>query len=413
MNRGLSALASLAIGSVFVECSDGLVVLGFNASDGGGHLPSDASLDAQPGDDGGMEAAFSEVEAGDADAEAGTTEVEVGNANAEAGSAEAGSADAEAGSAAPSCRMSGPGLTNCGTNPESCCASPEVPGGTFSRTYKNSGGVLTGTPTDPAKVSGFRLDKYLVTVGRFRQFVSAWNAMWVPQAGSGKHVHLNGGKGLVATGGGFEPGWVMSDNANIAPTNANLACTGNLVAILAPGSHYGTWTPTAGTQENLPITCETWYDAYAFCIWDGGFLPSEAELGYAAAGGSMQLQYPWGTTDPSTGSGYAIYGCWFPSVSGACTGVVNFAPVGAAALGVGVWGQNDLAGMVWEWTLDWYATYVNPCTDCANFTANTVGRATRGGDFNAGTTDFPPTRHVNPPGDTGAYAYGFRCARTP
>jgi formylglycine-generating enzyme len=388
-------VACVAIGPV-IACSDPQVTLGWNGADAGDSHSSGSPLDAQGGDDEG-----GAPEASALDTEAGTPD-----AAAEAPDAEAGSA------VAPSCNVSGAGLTSCGPDSESCCTSLEVPPGTFYRTYKNAAGVLTGE-ADPATVTGFRLDKYLVTVGRFRQFVAAWNGGWLPQAGSGKHAHLNGGNGLMATGGGYEPGWVTSDNGSIAPTNTNLACVGLLVPDLAPGSTYGTWTASAGAQEELPITCETWYEAYAFCIWDSGFLPSEAELGYAAAGGAMQLQYPWGTTDPGTDSSYAIYGCWFPSASGTCTGVANFAPVGTASLGAGMWGQLDLAGSTWEWTLDSYNNYVNPCVDCANFTTSGSGRATRGGDFNRGTTDFPPTRHPDSETDTGAYAYGFRCARVP
>src|SRR5580704_6839465 len=59
-----------------------------------------------------------------------------------------------------------------------------------------------------------------------------------------------------------------------------------------------TWTETAGSSENLPITEAHWYAAYAFCIWDGGFLPSEAEWNYAAAGGSDQRAYPWSPAFP-------------------------------------------------------------------------------------------------------------------
>jgi hypothetical protein len=38
-------------------------------------------------------------------------------------------------------------------------------------------------------------DKYLVTVGRFRQFVAAWSngGGWTPDAGSGTHAYLPGG----------------------------------------------------------------------------------------------------------------------------------------------------------------------------------------------------------------------------
>src|SRR5258708_39021935 len=110
----------------------------------------------------------------------------------------------------------------------------------------------------PAIVSGLRLDKYLVTVGRFRQFVNAvlppdGGAGWLPPTASGKHTHLNGGNGLNATGGGYEPGWVASDNSDIAPTNTNLACPS------ASGfPPFATWTPSASGQENLPINCITW-----------------------------------------------------------------------------------------------------------------------------------------------------------
>jgi formylglycine-generating enzyme required for sulfatase activity len=38
-------------------------------------------------------------------------------------------------------------------------------------------------------------------------------------------------------------------------------------------------TSSAGSKENLPINCVNWWESYAFCIWDGGFLPSEAEWG--------------------------------------------------------------------------------------------------------------------------------------
>ena len=44
-------------------------------------------------------------------------------------------------------------------------------GGTYDRTYTNSGAGATGE-ADPATVSGLRMDKYLVTVGRFRQYVN-------------------------------------------------------------------------------------------------------------------------------------------------------------------------------------------------------------------------------------------------
>jgi hypothetical protein len=108
---------------------------------------------------------------------------------------------------APSCAPGGSGMTNCGAASECCCTSLQVSGGTFYRAYDkvnpNYDGGFQLSPDggasgelDSATVSTFRLDKYLVTVGRFRQFVNAWSggAGYLPPAGSGKHTYLNGGR---------------------------------------------------------------------------------------------------------------------------------------------------------------------------------------------------------------------------
>ncbi len=271
----------------------------------------------------------------------------------------------------------------------------------------NDGSGVTAE-ADPAKISSLRLDKYLITVGRFRQFVTASVAGWAPAIGSGKHTHLNGGQGLANSGGpGYEPGWDADSSAELATTSAewlaNLNCEPS----------FQTWTDTGGPNETLPINCIDWFEAYAFCIWDGGFLPSEAEWEYVAAGGSEQREYPWGSTDPGKGGNlYAISNCDYPPGSTQCTGAVNIAPVGTATMGAGRWGQLDLAGDVAEWTLDWLAPYVTPCTDCV-FLTDYSYRVVRGGSFG---TDAQGMVSVTPIGDVppsrNAF-YGARCARSP
>ncbi len=318
----------------------------------------------------------------------------------------------DAGAEPPSCRPGGPGMTDCGPNHESCCASLQVTGGTFFRryTYPQDGGALLpdGGPTgesDPATLSTFKLDKYLVTVGRFRQFVNAFNAgCATPAAGSGKHTHVNGGRGLSSGLGGFEPGWKASDDGNLSPTDGNLTCVSNLE---------NSWTSLPGGQENLPIICVNWWEAYAFCIWDGAFLPSEAEWEYAAAGGVQQRAYPWGSADPGASNEYAIYDCHYELAPYSC----DLAPVGTASLGAGAWGQLDLGGEVWEWLLDWFnGSFVDPCVDCTDLTP-TVGfageRTFLGGSIiNNASELYPWARTHEQPSFRGAVG-GFRCARSP
>jgi len=268
------------------------------------------------------------------------------------------------------------------------------------------------------------LDKYDVTVGRFRQFVNAWREGWLPAPGSGKHAYLNGGNGLVdigtATDGSvtYELGWVAFDDTEVTPTDANLGCAPETDtacglsgdAGLIPCNHaYASWGSFAADADNLPINLVNWYEAYAFCIWDGGFLPSEAEWEYAAAAGSEQREYPWGSATPKTE--YAIFGCEYPDPA-SFGSTAKIAPVGAAGAGAGLWGQLDLAGEVSQWTLDWYGVYVNPCADCTRQTnIGTTTRVHRGGSFDVAppypterTTNIPTTRYTD---------LGFRCARPP
>jgi len=260
----------------------------------------------------------------------------------------------------------------------------------------------------PATVSTFRLDAYEVTVGRFREFVNAGMGTQAnpPAAGAGGRA-LNG----MAGQGGWDPAW-----------NANLVIhTGTLVNKLACDATLSTWTDTPGGNENRPINCISWYEASAFCAWDGGFLPTDAEWNHAAAGGSEQRAYPWSsppsslTNDDATYASYyvdAIKECYGDMVSGCA--VTDLVPVGTKPAGVGRWGQSDLGGNVWEWTLDWFASpYAQtPCADCANLTPATY-RVIRGGslvkDVSGLRTGFRAyTVAPNFDGSVGA-----RCARRP
>ena len=413
-------------------------------------LPAESATDGGAADGDAVGASASDVGSSSgavdvttdaADAASALDATQTGSSSGSGGDSGGGSAEAGPSSPGPSsCQVAGPGRTDCGGGSESCCTSLDVPGGTYYRTYLNTGSGPT-MESDPATVSDFRLDKYLVTVGRFREFVAAYNAGWMPPPGSGKHTHLNGGRGLVEpdveAGLSYEPGWLAADDANLAPTTANLHDSCDSTNALGP---FATWTDTAGSQENLPINCVNWYEAEAFCIWDGAFLPSEAEWEYAAAGGAEDRQFPWGSTMPGTacpgtGCEYLIYNCFYPDGPQApdsgplqgvmlCQGLQHIAPVGTPTLGAARWGQLDMAGEVGEWVFDWVPyfargganlPYANPCSDCAYVNQDPnggAGRGLRGGNFSDSYDTNPWDRTFVM--TTARFAVdGFRCARAP
>jgi formylglycine-generating enzyme required for sulfatase activity len=326
----------------------------------------------------------------------------------------------------PSCAGSqGPGFSGCGADHDSCCRSLLVPGGTFYRSYDgvscpNANHEYHPIPflgcylekNAPATISSFNLDRYLVTRARFRRFVDAVVAGWTPPAGSGRHTHLNGGKGLADLGapGSFEAGWDPAWNADLPRTREDWNAQ--------PGGEQ--WSTPTGLDGDLAVGDVTWGEAYAFCIWDGGFLPSEAEWNYAAAGGDQQRVYPWSQPPTSTtiDCAHAAF-----SWSESCQ-ADGPQPVGSRSpAGDGRWGHTDLEGSMDQWTLDWLRDYVTPSIDGAQLQSalpsDIVGEAMRAqrGNEQHGWADSPPFLLVGRSADTqtGVYSsdYGVRCARSP
>jgi formylglycine-generating enzyme required for sulfatase activity len=318
--------------------------------------------------------------------------------------------DSEAGATAPSCAVSSVGTGNdCGgvSGTTSCCESLPVSGGTPFQTTVFDAGITT-------TVSSFRLDTFEVTVGRFRAFVSAlasasgipgWTASGgglSPPVGAGKHTHLHNANGLLnsGSGGGYESGWQAGWPA--MPTSSATWTT----QLSSCTSTFDTWN--AG-DDKLPMSCMTWYDAYAFCIWDDGFLPSVSEFNYAYMGGTNEWEYPWGNSPPNPS--LAVYVPGFAG-AGAYGGI---APVGSVPAGKGVWGQLDLAGNLWEWVLDWadQPSTTQSCSDCADTNSTEGSRIQRGGSFGDGIASLLSSNTTSD-GPTNTYGnYGFRCARVP
>lgn len=291
-----------------------------------------------------------------------------------------------------------------------CCASAIVPGNAsgatlsgepFYRSYDTAADGMWPFKGNPATVSDFRLDRYEVTVGRFRQFVDAGMGVAgkAPSVGAGAHPRL--------VDSGWRDSWNGQLLADTATLKTQLKC-----------DYQPTWTDNPGAGDALPIGCVTWYEAMAFCVWDGGYLPTEAEWNYAAAGGTEQRAYPW--SDPADATpidcSYANYNIGYPSQTGPfCVAGGAVAKAGATSpKGDGRWGHADLGGNVWEWVLDSYKElYISPCDDCADLSVESTRSERGGGLFNEDTNLRGARRNGYTPPTGRSFGLGMRCARRP
>lgn len=268
--------------------------------------------------------------------------------------------DGDASLAPPSCRAGGIGAgRDCGdSGAEDCCAAPLVPGGDFRRLYD---GVDFKNSSLPATVSAFRLDRYEITVGRFRAFIEAMKRGEGPNIGGGAHP-------------GDPTGWRKEWRAPSAD---------EIVAGMKSCSSdvgFPTWTDAASPGDRLPINCVSWVELYGFCVWTGGRLPTNLELAFAAGGGSQQRYFPWSAPPASSAvdESFAVYAAGKPTV---------IQPVGSRTKGAGRWGHLDLGGNVMELAIDSgsEALTLLPCVDCAAPSPTTEAvHYARGGSFATG-----------------------------
>jgi formylglycine-generating enzyme len=283
------------------------------------------------------------------------------------------------------------------------CGMAAIAGGTF-----DMGGdtmAANSTPGQPMmSVSGLYLDRYEVTVARFRQF---WNAVSASAPLRGAAFYLTG----TATTG-VSINYDTGTTGEPSPNSVNRLCN---------------WSPTPGTGtgslEAHPINCVTWHAAMAFCVWDSGDmsgrLPTETEWEWVARGVTLPglatgRIYPWG--DAGTG-------CSLANSLGCASGTlpVNVSPREA-------YGLFDLLGNVYEWTADYYQPFnsgsywnemprINPLDITSGITE---GRVTRGGGWqqavlrSASRNSTPPYGAIPDGGVAPFHGYasvGFRCAR--
>jgi formylglycine-generating enzyme required for sulfatase activity len=268
----------------------------------------------------------------------------------------------------PSCDGRTGAGNDCGSG-ESCCARALLPEGDVL--YRK----LDAGAGEKKHVHAFYLDKFETTVGRFRAWVAAGQPL--PKAG----------EALYDDGEGHVVKW--SDKAK-AQDAAHLE---------GGWKRYDTWS--AG-NDRLPKNNITWYTAAAFCKWDGGHLPTDVQWTHASRGGAEDRPYPWGAESPTPE--YAVYNC-LGDGNQSCS-MADILPVGSRPKGASRWGNYDLAGSMFEWTLS-AGTLAGP---------DTVEKA-RGGGFcyiggvdRRATTDLRPAVFREDSPDTVSHMTGVRCA---
>ena len=232
-------------------------------------------------------------------------------------------------------------------------------------------GTLKGFPYPPAMGSGERivvddyyLDAFEVTVGRFRMFLASYNPNnpGPPQFdnGAGADPQYPGSPQVVVggqPGSGWSRNWNTANGMNASSsTDGDLwalsvdqflsrvetTCTPNGSSVLAALQQ-----PTPDT-DRLPMTCATWYEAFLFCMWDGGRLPTETEWEYAAVNGTAYLAYPWQSvqcTDLDNDAETAANANVQVSGSSVMKEVGQYPPSPT--------GHFDLAGNAYEMVRDW------------------------------------------------------------
>jgi formylglycine-generating enzyme required for sulfatase activity len=137
---------------------------------------------------------------------------------------------------------------------------------------------------------------------------------------------------------------------------------------IIPGDTYCDWTSSPGGAEQQPLNCITPEDARAFCRYAGGSLPTEAQWEYAAtmAGRDFKTHYPWGDGNGQPpGCGDVVYGrSLYQQCASMPSGPANVdaaehdgGDVTPAAGGALV----DLGGNVAEITYDSFAPYASNC----------------------------------------------------
>ena len=158
-------------------------------------------------------------------------------------------------------------------------------------------------------------------------------------------------------------------------------------------------------HPNRPVVGVSWYEASAYCSWNGSRLPTEAEWERAARAVDGH-KYPWGDESPNEELANSADEKWSPHVG-------HPTPVGLYPRGATPDGIQDLAGNVLEWCSDWFGEDYYAESPLENPSGPRSGdmRVLRGGSWYVYPLGLRASDRGGLQPDVGYFNIGFRCAR--
>lgn len=274
-------------------------------------------------------------------------------------------------------------------------------------------------PARLVAVDGFWMDAHPVTVAEFRRFVDDTRYITLAERPPHPAEYPEVDPALLV------PGSLVFQRP---PGRVPLDAPQQWWSYIPGACWYQPEGPESAVEgrEHHPVTHIAYEDAEAYARWSGAALPTEAEWEFAARGGLDGAVYVWG--DEFTPGGRQMANTWqgeFPWQNLMTDGFEGTSPVGAFP--PNGYGLYDMAGNVWEWTTDCFATHhptasTKPCCIPRNPRVDTTtatgipSRVLKGGSHLCAPNyclRYRPAARSAQAVDSSACHIGFRCIVRP